>query len=299
MEQITAVLGDQIKSGFGAIDAGQRTQTETDALVTAVQKHLVTVDANQPCACIDGRPCLHTASDTPTTLRPKIAGGVASAYVAAELAGWPIEGDDLAERFEVVNEALLTAGIPTGNHADERGYNANFASGKTGCGANDRLAENVAHIYEQADAVSGLVATLLGDRFSGAAMQFAPETRNTLAHWRPTIITDSLNERDPSSLEILANDDTPTSGHREELVVFNFIQNTTVDRDALVAETGRQVFVVDMWFIDGMARALAGGLHATEQSQKLLHALVAFQIGTYLTLCNGSQRTLLLRPLER
>ena len=60
-------------------------------------------------------------------------------------------------------------------------------------------------------------------------------------------------------------------------------------------ETGNQVFVVDMWYIDKLARALAAGRpDAVEMYSKLKHHMVAYQVATYLALCDGTQRPAIL-----
>jgi hypothetical protein len=82
--------------------------------------------------------------------------------------------------------------------------------------------------------------------------------------------------------------------HGEELVIFNYLEGTTIDRDALVHDTGKQVFIVDMWYIDKLAKRMAEGRpDAVAMFESLQHAMVAFQVATYLALCNGTHRTAL------
>jgi hypothetical protein len=75
--------------------------------------------------------------------------------------------------------------------------------------------------------------------------------------------------------------------------VFNYVRGTTVDRDAYLARTGRQAFGVDMWYLEDIAAAMMSGPSKVTQEQ-LHHALTAYQVSTYLTLCDGSQRAALV-----
>jgi hypothetical protein len=88
-------------------------------------------------------------------------------------------------------------------------------------------------------------------------------------------------------------------GHEELVVVFNYKRGYTIDRDAFVKDTDKQVFVVDMWYIDELADTMAVGPEAVEMRERLRHAMVAFQIATYLELCDGSHRPVILKPQEQ
>ena len=68
-----------------------------------------------------------------------------------------------------------------------------------------------------------------------------------------------------------------------------------MDRDSLVQETGKQVFTIDMWYIDTLARAMAQGRpDAPVMFEKLRHAMAAFQVATYLTLCDGTHHPVIV-----
>jgi len=297
LEKPDVTMGEPIGAGYGAINAGEHDQEHLDFLAEKARDHLVAVSPDAPSCCIDGRTCVHTLANGETSPRPSVAGGPVTAYAAAELTG--LLGDDdgtPAERFTRVIELLNNAGLPTGNHIDETAEACGFADGKTGCGAADRFLENLGHVSEDREAVLGVVSQLLGGAYDADHTTFTDNgslmDRN--ADWNSVTAVNVLAVRDQTSIEVLQSDDTPTHGHNEVFVAFNYVENTTIDRDAYVAETGAQLFDVDMWYIDKMARALASGPDADAMYDRLRHAMVAYQVGTYLTLCNGTQRPLLL-----
>ena len=294
------IQGETIGVGNGAIHAAEATLERQDELLETAQRHLVTVDPSLPCGCIDGRSCEHTLAGNETQPRPSVAGGVTTAYAAAEMVGWFAEDEGLTpvERFEQVRRTLAAAQIPTGNHVDKGHVENNFSDGGTGCGASDKLVANVSNTYDFADGVEGFVKALSGASYRddlALARQPKDAVLAALEGWNPVAAKDVLATNDPESVEVLASDTTETKGHREFTVLFNFVEGTTIDRDAFVAETGEQMFVVDMWYIDKLARAMARGPHAEEQYLELRQAMIAYQIGTYLSLCDGSQTYNLLQ----
>lgn len=98
--------------------------------------------------------------------------------------------------------------------------------------------------------------------------------------------------------EILQSAEDPTGGHNEIMVILNFNENTTIDRDRLIADGNPQVLVVDVWYIDKLARAMARGPEAVQQYESLVHAMMAYQVATYITLCNGKHRFAMIRESE-
>ncbi len=293
MPDAVLVIGDKIGVGGGAIDAGEHGEHEIAELGDAVKRHRVPVGPDVPMCCIDGRCALHTLDGGQTSPRPSVAGGPVTAYAAAEMVNWfgTPEGT-LGERYDRIVSVLNAASIKTGNHVDKRSVDSDFKGNATGCGANDKLSQNVTNVLQNIDAVSGFIAPLMGDNFSASSMAFNVQVN--LTAWNPMDGLNSLRQRDASTVEVLQSDESPTHGHREVLVVFNMIEGTTIDRDALFNETGKQVFVVDVWLINKMAHALASGPHADVMERDLQHAMLSYQVGTYLSLCNGSQRPAVL-----
>lgn len=290
---VTAVLGKPLGVGTGEITAGKRSLEELGELVEAVKRRVVPVRPDAPCGCIDGRPCVHTLGGEMSDARPKVSGGSITAYVGAELTGWfGSEDGTNQERLEVVDNWLNQAGIPTGGHIDTHAEATQFSGNHTGCGANDRIVENVSNIWGQSEVAGHLTAALQNELFAASVLPFKPLD---LSSWDAVAAIKTVSSRDANAVEVLdTGEQQPAHGHAEILVVCNYNEGTTIDRDALVAETGKQVFVIDMWYIDKLAKALARGPEATRQEELLYCAMTAYQVGTYLTLCDGTQRPLFL-----
>ncbi len=298
---VNIINGDKIGVGNGKIHADEAVLERQDELLETAKRHLVAVDPSLPCGCIDGRACAHTLGGNETQPRASVAGGVTTAYAAAEMIGWfaDDEGDAPVERFERLRLTLAAAQIPSGNHVDQGHVANNFSDGGTGCGASDKLVMNIANVYDFDDGVEGFVKALSGDQYRddlAAKRRSKADVMDAVAKWDPVAAKDKLSANDADSVEVLESDETETKGHREFTVLFNFVEGTTVDRDAFVAETGQQVFVVDMWYINKLARAMARGPKAEEQYLELRQAMIAYQVGTYLSLCDGSQTYNLLQP---
>ncbi len=286
------VNGEKIEVGFGKIHADERTLERTDELNESILRNHVAVDPNTPCCCIDGRNCVRTIDGSETEPRASVAGGITTAYAAAEMVGWfsNDEGGASIDRLQSLETVLSSAGIKTGNHVDEDHEANNYDDGLTGCGASDRMLNNIANAYDYPEGVQGFVKSLLTDSYDEYLMpQPRDEVLSRNADWDPVKAKEILAAKDGKAIEVLHTDETGVHGHREYTVLFNYVQDTTIDRDNFVAETGEQLFVVDMWYIDKLASAMARGPQLQEQRQALRQAMVAYQIGTYLSLCDGSQ----------
>ena len=306
-EHLDVIMGEPIGVGNGKITASECPQDRLEYLKKKVPEHRVDVSSDAPLCCIDGRCGLHTLAGRGTEPRPSLAGGPVTAYAAAELVG--LLGDQEgtpAERFVRVVELLEAAGIRVGNHIDQGAEetlddNGELTGQKTGCGANDHLVENVGHIYTEREAVLSFAALLMGGEYDERYADFADGSslQTHLSDWNPVAATNILAKRDADSIEVLESDkNSPTGGHAELFVVFNYDEDTTIDRDAYFKDTGEQIFVVDMWMIDKIANALAVGPEAEDMRNRLRHGMVAYQLGTYLTLCDGSQRPVIVKEKE-
>jgi hypothetical protein len=292
------VNGEQIGVGFGNIHADERSLERSAELNDAIMRNRVAVDPKAPCCCIDGRHCIKTLDGSKPTPRASIAGGITTPYAAAEMIGWFAEEDSSSslDRLESLQDYFETAGITMGNHVDEDHEECNYDDGLTGCGASDKMLANIANAYDHPDGVQGFVKALLEGSYNESLL---PKPRDDVlarnADWNPVKAKELLATKDGASVEVLHTDETGVHGHRELTVLFNYVEDTTIDRDTFVAETGEQIFVVDMWYIDKLAKAMARGPELQDQYQALRQAMVTYQIGTYLSLCDGSQTYSTLR----
>lgn len=293
-----AVVG-KIGVGYGKINGGDLEAAHSGELADAAKEHIVDVDPSAPGCCIDGRTCVHTMSGSETSPRAAVAGGpLVTGYAGAELVGWFGDDDGNAQtRLARVDTVLRTNGVKPGGHVDQAAVQTEFADAqsgapKTGCGANDRFVEIMQLIQDQPELIRNITSTLLGPDYDESVMTFLPQeaVAPIVSEWNPRDIVDTLGAETEDSVEILESDPTsPTHGHHEALLVANYRPDTTVDRDSFTKETGEQLFKLDMWYLDKIAKVLAGGPHADKQYVALKHAMTAYQAATYLTLCDGSQ----------
>lgn len=284
--------------GSGSIDAGEISAEHGQELAKAAKEHLVRVSPEAPSCCIDGRKCAECMDGGATEPRPSVAGGaLITAYGAAELTGWFSSAAGSAEeKLAEVQAVLEGRDIVLGGHCDEKARANNFINEetgepKTGCGADDALPAILTKLFTDTETVCALTQALLDRDYDAGLMAFErPEVKG----WDPRKVLAITNAQQKGrGTEVLAG------AHAEKLVVFNYVPDTTVDRDAFVADTGEQVFVVDMWYIDKLATALAAGRPDVEEIRgKIRHAMVAYQVATYLVLCNGTQRPAFLRQSD-
>lgn len=299
--RLQAQVGEAFGAGSGAIHASLESAEEYAELAHNVEAHIVAVSASAPSSCIDGRGAVSCMDGEPTEARPGVAGGcLISAYAAAELMGIiPAEIESQQDKLRYVHGVLSAAGLVSGGHCDKDNADTGFAAGGTGCGANDRLPEIFHNLHESKQIVDSLTSVLMGEAYQEGLTQYQDEQTLATRHadWSKTVFIDELGTETGHNVEILASEHTPTHGHAEQAVVFNFVENTTVDRDALIESTGLQVFDVDVWYLRKLAGALARGITDADAEERAMHALVAYQAATYLTLCDGSQRPIIVTAI--
>jgi hypothetical protein len=298
--QVLEIIG----AGEGSISAGELSDSTAHEMAEAARARLVRVSPEAPSCCIDGRcaECTLEGSDAATEPRPSVAGGAdVTAYAAAELSGYFSVQDSRSssEKLAEIDIKLRKQGLNPGAHCDEaavaNGFTdpADIQRARTGCGAGDKLSNIIKKFYDMPEPIATYTSALLGVSYDANAK--LPEqalVQRRTSQWDPRAVIDVTSSASAGrNVEVLQGD------HSELLVVFNFVSDSTVDRDALVQETGKQVFVVDMWYIDKLATALAAGRHDAEELEpKLRQYMVGYQIATYLTLCDGTQRPVLFTP---
>lgn len=311
MRHIT--IGEPLSKGDGHISAAGFDYRQSVELGNTINdRYLVDVDPDAPACCIDGRCALHTMAGEGTALGvgPHISGGpLFTAFGAAELVpGY--YGDKSAAaslgRLEEVKATLLAANIKLGAHVSEGAVRNGFknpvtGASQTGCGLNDGFKDVMDKPAAEKQFVDDTTALLMGTSFNADAMRFNAkgDIENRVSDYDPYKALNTFlgEERNYGGVEVLGGE------HGEKLVVFNYHEGKTVDRDALVRDTGKQVFIVDMWYLDKLATAMAAGRPDAVDTPagpgmitRLTHAMVAFQVATYLALCDGSHRPVILKP---
>lgn len=307
---VDVVVGEPLGVGNGHISAGNLGYNEAVEFAGKIKdKYLVKVSPDAPGCCIDGRCALHTMAgpESRPEPRPSVSGGpLFTAFGAAEMVPG-FYGDKSAQtslgRLDEVKGLLEARGIKLGGHvtnaAAQNGFkNPKTGASQTGCGLNDEFKQVMTKPATEKKFVDDTTALLMGEQFNPAAMTFRGEDEITtrIADYDSRKALDVLLGEEGGNAEGV---EVLDGQHGEILVVFNYVEGTTVDRDRLVQETGKQVFVVDMWYIKKLAAAMAAGRpDAEEMSVKLEHAMVAFQVATYPALCDGTHRPVILKPQE-
>lgn len=300
MAEIDAAILDPINFGGGDLHAADETYEQAAQTVEQVKNYLVETTKHAPGQCIDGRCCVQTEAGGETVLGPKVAGGPAlTALAATELVGGYFDETMTAEdKTGIVLSLLEKAGMKSGAHrtkaaAQNKFVNPTTGFEQTGCGAGEKFIHSLTALMkaEKDGDVLKTTALLTGKPFESEVV-----TESTIAQTYSAV---SFYRHIAARYE--GNHGEVLDGaHNESVVVFNTIKNTTIDRDAFVTETGKQVFVVDLWYIEDIADALTfGRVYASEKKQALVETMIAFQIETYNQLCDGSHRPVVLsRPTE-
>jgi hypothetical protein len=306
IQDVEVLVGEQIGVGEGAIHT-DATVEEARALAELLPKYLVPVTKDAPGSCFDGRDCVYCLDGQNTEPRPSVAGGpLITAYAMAVETGWFGESppQQLEQRLHLLADVLEAGEIRLGAHVDQvavasQFINAETGGAKTGCGADDkaqRAAELAAAIASQATAGDKTANTLFqgfmdesydAEKLSGS---IGPEEAvEAFRDWNPRAPLDIVTNADAHDVEVLQADETPTHGHGEMMAVAVKVPGMTIDQKALFRDTGKQIFPIDVPYIDRIAKAMSTGPRAEEQYEILRHSGVAFQAGVYVALCDGSQ----------
>lgn len=314
LNDVNVKLGEPIGVGEGAIHTDMSAE-EAQALAELLPKYLVEVDESASGSCIDGRGCTECLDGHATEARYSVAGGpLIQAYAMAELTGW--FGDnapaELEPRLTTLKDVLELQGIKLGAHIDEVALAAKFinettGAAKTGCGADDKAPEAaafsaaIAALAAAGDETATALFQAFMDESFGARKVGEIESQEKVTEafrdWNPRTALDVVADNEPHGVEILEADLTPAHGHAEALAVIVKVPGRTINQKALLRDTGKQIFVIDVPYIDKIAKAMATGPRATEQYETLRHAGVAYNLGTYVALCDGSQRPAIIEAV--
>jgi len=294
---------EPINAGIGKISAGDISDKEIITAAKQIKNCLSNVSPMAPSCCIDGRYSEGTLANTAEIVesRPSVAGGAdVTAYAAAEMTGiWfkPSSKRSAKGRLLDIDTLLREQGVIPGAHSDENAIEDNFKNRKTGlskigCGTSDNFIDILNRPYDAFDIIDKYSAMLMSNKFDQKYMKIIANDKlqETVKKWDPIntlhIVTKASSGK---SVEISRGSNT------EVIIIFNFVKDTTLDRYKFLSKANVKAFVVDMWYIDKIANAMAASRpNSIEVFNKLKHAMVAFQLATYLTLCDGTQRPVIL-----
>lgn len=234
-----------------------------------------------PCGCIDGR--------CGGNVRPDTAGGTLSLVVADDLLSQQYAGDgSTLEAARNVYEYIAEAGYEVGGHTADEVH----GDGASGCGANDKLQAIYRIIGSEKSATIRELAGAFGATVSDETHQSIIEgaTRRSAFSSGESILNEVI-------LPIGGEDsvDTLVGEHKEVVAVVNHRTGTTLDRDALEREFGKdyEAFNIDAWSFENGARALYPDADDAT-IERTVAAMVYYNIATAIALCGPTMRVIVL-----
>lgn len=264
----------------GMIEAKEHQQERLDEITRRVAsgEFHVPTELLLPCGCIDGR--------CGCTLKPNAAGGTETLMVADDLTNkqFAANSGSTAGAYENIVAFLKKNGIQIGGHDDAGANNE-----KSGCGANDKLAEIYDMISRKADVLHGYAEAI--------GLEISDETHEVIK-------ANAAGRTEFSSgPEICSILDRETGGdydhlhgeHNEVVAVINLRNGTTLDRDALEAEFGPEyeAFNIDAWSFENAANYISTTDNSVEAKRKQV-AMAYYNFATALTLCGPNMRIIVL-----
>lgn len=269
----------ELTDGTGTIEADETQQERLDEATERVSSgefHIATPEAAF-CKCIDGRPCEHALEGLNSS------GGSLSYVVADDLTTKRFNGATFSETidttFSVLKEKGVKLGVHTDTHADDE---------KSGCGANDRLAEIYTAITSSAEALRAMTENILGNKIDDTTHQMIVENAAARSDFGSGAGNLSRATKDGAAVEKLEG------GHREVAAIINLRDGTTFDRAAMRREFGDnyQVFNVDAHGFKTAAETIS---ETDEEVNQKVVALAYYNIATALVLCGPKMRVCILR----
>ena len=303
LSNITIAIRTAVGFGDGVLHAPEQTREDVHVLGETIKDNFL-VDVNEDAGgvCMDGRGCEETFAHTMPKISPKCAGGpLQTAYAAAELVPGYFGSqtpEEVTGRIIEVGEILLAQGIVIGGHTTKGAIENEFknpetGADQTGCGAQEKHTDSCVRVAARDHHVVATVDALTGIKTGSDYTYEAPDS----------IYARSKGYSPKAMLDIEAaqaegtNEEVLVGAHEEVAVVWNWVKGTTVDRDSLIRELGKEVFVIDAWYIQDVAKAMASGRpDATTIYPLLERAAFEYQIATYAELCDGSHPVIVFQP---
>lgn len=244
-----------------------------------------------PCECYDGRPPV----DINALVGAKIAGWVVSIQSAFAMCGTPMSDEQTLALFGPngpLKDRKPGAHIDTDHSKDGRSPELKPGTVGTGCGASDKQKTILHNFATQSDKIAPIVQSILWSEFDPSLFKnLVTTTKENVPHDARGLAQVLAQRKQAGTVDVLQTGEhhEANHGHHESYVLINTVPNTTLDNTLLQkAHKNAQAFCVDVWLLKDIAQKLYPE-NAVEQ-KKYLHALVAYQVATYITLANGSQK---------
>lgn len=302
--QFSHVKIEAIKSigfGDGSLHAAEMSNEEILELGKTIRdNYLNKVSPHAPGVCMDGRCCDKTMAGTKPQLGPKCAGGpLQTAYAAAELVPGYFGAEsaqNATERIAEIGGILAHNGIVIGGHTTDGAIknqyiNPENGNPQTGCGAQEKHVPSTERVATRDENVANKAALLLGiPTETPIAVTSMVDMQAINATYRPTDMLEYEKAQNDGK-----NEEVLVGPHKEIAWVWNNVEGTTVDRDALSHELGKDVFVIDAWYLKKLAYVMAAGRpDAEEIFPKLVRIMAEYQLATYAELGDGSHPGIIL-----
>lgn len=297
---VTIQIIPSVSFGEGKLHAQELSEGVQDFAEVLKDRYIVRVEKNAPGQCMDGRFCKCCVSAPATIIGPKCAGGpLQSGFGAAELTpGYygARSGQTPTERAVEVGETITANGIVIGGHTTEGALGNGFVNPETkaeqtGCGAGESHPKALRRVARRdANVVATSSALTQANHDDASVVSVDTIERNVAGYSAKDMYELEHAQSEGRSMEILAG------SHEESVVVLNWVRGTTIDRDALYTETGKEAFVIDMWYLQDIARAMTDGRpDAEEMFQAVYSNMVEYQLAVYAELCDGSHPVIMFK----
>ncbi|MDN5275889.1 MAG: Carbonic anhydrase, cadmium-binding protein [Candidatus Saccharibacteria bacterium] len=267
-----------LEHATGLIEAAPHQQERRKEFVERLKsgEFYVTTPIDIAVGCIDGRGMV---------VVPNSAGGTESLFVADDLTTQRFRGEDGSTQsgyVHILNHLIANEEL-VGGHDDE-----NASGDKSGCGANDRLADIYGVITSSSAAIRDLAGKL--------GVEVDDETHQLIvgrAGDRSSFSSGANLLKTLENIKIQQSDnviiDHIAGSHNEVVIMINTVEGTTIDRAALKAEFGNdyQAFNVDVWSFAAGAELISRTAREVEQK---VAAMVYYNIAAALVLCGPTMQ---------
>lgn len=302
-----SVSDNPLGVGNGKAHAEISSREEALELSRAVMEKLGEISPDASTGCGDGRNVIEIqSSDNRKELgiNPKLFGGSVNAALGAALLEGkksinPSEKESYKSLYNRMAEDLTSAGRRLGAHVD------NHHDGEhSNCGSLDKAQAVYAAAgnAENAAALKPLVQYFtekLGVQFSDehyerhVANAKATAESNLFDTWSGMEGINTTKAKD-GIVRVLDGGEhgDPAHNHRENLIVAILKEGIGLDKEALIAETGKQVFVLTLPQLRKKAEIIASETTPEKMEQSvnaLIQAGVLFQLAHALVVPDGSQ----------
>jgi hypothetical protein len=163
------------------------------------------------------------------------------------------------------------------------------------CGASDKQHTILRNFRDHSGDIGKVVASVMWPLFDQKVYDWLVQKMQIPSH-DPRVVVESLNKNDdPDDVDVLSawGDDAVNHDHHESWMVINWVPMTTID-NSRIDDPRKQQFCLDAWVLLDLAHEYYPD--DEEKRIEFLHSLFAYQVSTYYTLTDWSQRVAFVKP---